>query len=208
MRPLVPRDLDLDLWNGVLYVGVVPFAMEEVRPSWLPEVAAMDFLETNVRTYVHHHGAPGVYFLSLEAASALACVAARLTFGLPYYWASMKLAERDGIVTYETDRRVGGRARGRFRYRVGDALEPSREGTLQHFLLERYYLFVERGGEILRGQVHHTPYPARAAEMLECDETLTSRAGLPALSRPPDQVHYSEGVDVEVFNPVRCASRR
>ena len=201
MRPLVPRELELDLYDGVLYVGVVPFAMEAVRPSWLPRAAALDFLETNVRTYVHHRGMPGVYFLSLEAASALACVAARATFGLPYFWASMKMGERDGVVTYETDRRVGGPARARFRYRIADPLGPSRDGTLQHFLLERYLLFVERGGEIVHGQVHHAPYPARAAVVLECEQTLTSRAGLPVQSRPPDAVHYSEGVDVEVFAP-------
>ena len=199
MRPLVPASLDLDLVDGVLYVGVVPFVMEEVRPTWLPPFASFDFLETNLRTYVVHDGRPGVFFLSLEAASSLACMAARATFGLPYFWASMRRAEDDGVVTYETDRLLGGPARSAFRYRVGEALGPSEPGTLQHFLVERYYLFVERGGVVHRGQVHHVPYPVRRADVLSVEEGLMERAGLPQPAPMPALVHYSEGVDVEVF---------
>jgi len=199
VRPHVPAALDLDLFDGTLYVGVVPFVMEQVRPSWLPRFASFDFLETNVRTYVTHRGEPGVYFLSLEAASSLACLAARATFGLPYFWARMRREERDGLVDYETERLLGGPARSAFRYRVGPELGPSEVGSLQHFLVERYLLFVEKGGVIHRGQVHHPPYPVRAAEVLSVEDGLLARAGLPSPTTPPALAHYSEGVDVEVF---------
>jgi uncharacterized protein YqjF (DUF2071 family) len=200
VRPLVPRELDLDLFDDVLYVGVVPFVMQGVRPSWLPGFASFDFLETNVRTYVVHRGRPGVFFFSLEAASGLACAAARATFGLPYYWASMKRSVgADGVVSYETRRRMGPAAHSTFRFKVGDALGPSTPGTLEHFLLERYLLFVERGGSIHCGQVHHTPYPAHRAELLHCREELVAAARLPQVVGPPAYVHASPGVDVEVF---------
>jgi uncharacterized protein len=201
VRPLVPAALELDLFDGVLYLGVVPFAMADVRPSWLPKVASFDFLETNVRTYVVHRGRPGVYFLSLEAASALACTAARATFGLPYYWASMTMTKGpDGVVSYETRRRLGPPARSAFRYRPGPSLGASQPGSLQHFLLERYLLFVERRNQILCGQVHHTPYPAHSAELLEVHDELAAAARLPAVVGPPAHVHWSPGVDVEVFD--------
>jgi uncharacterized protein YqjF (DUF2071 family) len=205
VRPLVPAALELDLFEGVLYVGVVPFVMEEVRPSWLPRFASFDFLETNVRTYVVHDGKPGVYFLSLEAASWLACTAARASFGLPYYWAKMRRSEEADVVDYRTDRRLGGPAKTAFRYRVGDELPASEPGSLQHFLVERYYLFVEKGGAIHRGQVHHVPYPVRAAEVLDVEEGLIERAGLPRPIGRPVLAHYSEGVDVEVFGLQRCS---
>ena len=76
LRPLVPKSLEIDLYDGVAWVGVVPFAMFGVRSRWWPPYQAFDFLETNVRTYVHHQGQPGVYFFSLDAASALAVWAA------------------------------------------------------------------------------------------------------------------------------------
>src|SRR6185295_8810160 len=37
MRRAVPRAFDLDLHEGIAYVGVVAFAMEGVRPLFLPE---------------------------------------------------------------------------------------------------------------------------------------------------------------------------
>ena len=81
---LGPEYLDLDLFEGTAYVGVVPFAMQGVRPTWgITEVFAFNFLETNVRTYVCHQGKPGVYFFSLEAASRGAVWAARKFRGLP-----------------------------------------------------------------------------------------------------------------------------
>src|SRR4051812_11011254 len=47
LRPLVPAELALDLHDGVAFVGVVPFAMQGVRPRWWPEAFAFNFLETN-----------------------------------------------------------------------------------------------------------------------------------------------------------------
>ena len=111
----------------------------------------------------------------------------------------------DGVVEYQTRRRLGRPARHRVRYRVGDAIGASTPGTLEHFLIERYYLFVERGGVMLRGQVHHVPYPVHRAEVLEVDDELIAASGLPAPARAPELAHWSPGVDVEVFALQRSA---
>jgi uncharacterized protein YqjF (DUF2071 family) len=198
MRDAVPRSFELDLHDGIAYVGVVPFAMLGVRPRFLPRPGALDFLETNVRTYVIRGGEPGVYFFSLEAASRLAVAAARAAFALPYHHARMTLEQRASIVHYATHRSRSG-VRHEVRYRVQEPLQPSVPGTLQHFLLERYLLFTERNGRALRGQVHHMPYPVHGVEVMELHDDLVAAAGLPAVSGPPNHVHYSPGVDVEVF---------
>lgn len=198
VRKLVPSGFELDLWQGRAWVGVVPFRMEATRPSWLPRRAGLDFFETNLRTYVHRNGEPGVFFFSLEASSWLAVRAARLGWSLPYFHADMS-AERTGDrVRYHSDRR-GADARIDVEYEIGADLGPSALGSLQHFLLERYYLFVERRGVPIKGQVHHVPYPARAATLISADQTLLAAAGLP--EGRLETVHYSEGVDVEVFGP-------
>jgi uncharacterized protein YqjF (DUF2071 family) len=198
MRAAVPKALELDLHEGVAYVGVVPFAMEGVRPRPLPERAALAFLETNVRTYVVRQGEPGVYFFSLEAASRLAVAAARAVFSLPYHHARMEMREGSEFTHYDTTRASTG-VRHRVRYRIGECLGPSGPGTLEHFLLERYLLFTERGGSVRKGQVHHVAYPAHRAEVLQVSDQLVAAAGLPAVVGPPLHVHYSPGVDVEVF---------
>src|SRR5947209_19430508 len=69
IRPLLPPGLELDLFEGRAFVGLVPFTMTGVRPAWLPPIpGASRFHETNVRTYVHASGRdPGVWFFSLDA---------------------------------------------------------------------------------------------------------------------------------------------
>ncbi|MDP2305611.1 MAG: DUF2071 domain-containing protein [Pseudomonadota bacterium] len=200
LRPLVPARLELDLWEGRALVGLVPFRMENVHPAWLPRVLDQDFLETNLRTYVHKDGeSPGVYFFSLEASSWLAVQAARIGWGLPYHHAAMGVTQAGDERGYTSVRRSAPSARLDVRCRVGAPLGASVPGSLEHFLLERYYLYVERDGVLSRGQVHHAPYPAFAAEVLQCEEGLVAAAGLPAPGGLPDLVHASPGVDVEVF---------
>ena len=82
LRSLIPAELDLDLHDGVAYVGVVPFAMQGIRPWWCPEALAFNFLETNVRTYVLNGGKPGVYFFSLDANSRAAVFAGTHGMGI------------------------------------------------------------------------------------------------------------------------------
>ena len=199
LRPLVPAPLELDLHDGVAYVGIVPFAMQGVRPRWWPSSLAFRFLETNVRTYVYHHDRPGVYFFSLEAASWLAVQVARRFWGLPYYHADMDLQRSEESANYRLVRH-GTQVCHRVRYRVAEMLGPSRPNTLQFFLLERYLLFAQRHGQLHVGQVYHTPYPAQLAEVLSVEDGLLHAAGIDCCTGPPTLVHYSSGVDVEVFD--------
>ena len=201
LRPLIPPRLSIDTYEGVTYIGLVPFAMEGVRPWWMP--FGMDFLETNLRAYVHLDGqGPGVWFFSLEAASWLAVQAARIGWQLPYHHATMSQQREGDVVDYQTVRRGQSEAALSVRYRVGEALGPSEPGSLEHFLLERYLLYANKSGELLCGQVYHTPYPAHAAHIESLSEGIVSAAGLPPTEGLPPLVHCSPGVDVEVF-PLR-----
>lgn len=202
LRPLVPAALDLDPWDGRAWVGLVPFTMQAIRSSWMPARAGLDFLETNVRTYVAHRGQPGVYFFSLEASSWLAVKVARLAWGLPYYLADMEYERTGTRAAYRSRRRADGTPGVVAEWEVGgELLSASRPGTFEFFLLERYLLFSEHRGRIKRGHVHHVPYPAQRATLRALDQDLLQAAGLPETSRLPEITHYSSGVDVEVFGP-------
>src|SRR3954464_3633604 len=74
LRPLVPPELTIDTFEGRAYLGLVPFKMHDVRFGLLP---MRNFLETNLRTYVHAGGVPGVWFFSLDATSRRAVWGAR-----------------------------------------------------------------------------------------------------------------------------------
>jgi uncharacterized protein YqjF (DUF2071 family) len=204
LRPLVPAALALDTFEGAAYVGVIPFAMHDVRPRRrLPPVpTAGAFLETNVRTYVTQGGQPGVWFFSLEAASTLAVLGARAGFGLPYFRAAMSREENAGRIEYRSRRLWPGPrpATLEVTWEPGEPLGPAQPGTLEHFLVERYTLFALRRGRLIRGDVHHTPYPLRRARVLALSQTLLAAAGLPADgARTVDLA--SDGVDVDILAP-------
>jgi len=56
-----------------------------------------------------------------------------------------------------------------------------------------------RYAEGLRSWLALAAYPVQRAEVLEVHDELVAAAGLPAVSGLPPIVHYSPGVDVEVF---------
>jgi uncharacterized protein YqjF (DUF2071 family) len=198
LRPLIPAQLEIDTFQGTAYIGVVPFKMRKIRPRWLPSALAVNFLETNVRTYVLYNNQPGVYFFSLDANSVSAVLAARVGWSLPYYYATMSADQHDGLQQYRS-RRWGGQASHDVSFRVSDELGPSVEGSREHFLLERYLMFTERRNQIEVGQVYHQPYHVYLATVEKISDSLVTAAKLPNIDRRPDLVHYCPGVDVEVF---------
>lgn len=216
IRPLVPARLDLDLFEGRAYVGLVPFTMRGVRPVGFPPVWGLSrFHETNVRTYVHFRGQdPGVWFFSLDAANPVAVRLARSIFHLDYHHARMFL-ERErtgptgasGPIVYAGTRRRPGPVPASYLIRAEACgpVQPARPGTLEHFLAERYLLYTIWRDRIYQGQVHHVPYPLRAARVLAFDETMLAAA---QIKRPAERplAHFASGVDVEVF-PLRRLDR-
>ena len=201
VQALLPPGLSVDTFEGRTYVGLVPFTMEGIEMFGLPKVpTATSFHEVNVRVYVHHRGEnPGVWFLSLDAASSLAVLGARVMYALPYYWADMHLHRIGDVIGYTSYRRLTDRpAHVRATWKPGRPLLPPEEGSLPFWLAERYFLYAERAGTIYRGAVHHVPYPLEEAELTGLEQTLVAAGGL-SVSGPPLSVLASPGVDVEVF---------
>ncbi|MDB5392223.1 MAG: hypothetical protein JWM11_7869 [Planctomycetaceae bacterium] len=208
LQPLLPRELTIDTYDGSAWVGLVPFRMSGVRPWWSPPIWGISsFPETNVRTYVHLNGtAPGVWFLSLDAAQWLAVQLARLGWGLNYHWAKMNVTRRGSTIEYRS-RRVFGGAFCHATAEIGDPFSEglvsgqariAKPGTVEHFLVERYLLYAVRRGMIFQGQVHHQPYSLFATELRNLNEQLLVANGVEP-SQPPCHVIFSPQVNVEVF---------
>ncbi len=197
----LPEGVEPDLWQGEALVGLVPFTMRDVSPWWSPSVPGIShFHELNLRTYVVRDGVPGVWFYSLDAANALAVVVARSGWKLPYHKATMELVEDGDEIRYTSERRwpAPKPATFRGRYRLGGPLDRAVPGTLDHFLVERYVLFTHDGERLLLGRVHHEPYPLREVTLLDCEQDIIEAIGLHPDEGPP-LVHYSDGVDVDVY---------
>lgn len=184
IRPLIPAGLDLDLWEGKAWIGVVPFEMEGIaHRSGLPILGASAFPELNLRTYVKRDDRPGVWFFSLDAGSSLAVWGARRFFHLPYFKARFSVkTERDGLA-YRMER--GGGASFVGKYRPQGPSYRAQPRSLAQFLTERYCLYAaDRAGALYRGEIAHEPWTLQAASLDLQVNTVAAAAGidLPAVA--------------------------
>ncbi|MGA9995256.1 MAG: DUF2071 domain-containing protein, partial [Pyrinomonadaceae bacterium] len=106
LRPLIPEGLTIDLYDGSAWIGIIPFTMWGVRPTFTPPMPILSELhELNVRTYVHYRGVPGVWFFSLDANSTLAVWGARTFYHLPYFNAEISLEQQEETIIYSLQRK-------------------------------------------------------------------------------------------------------
>lgn len=194
----LPAGLTVDTWEGKAYLGLVPFQMCDTQfANGLKIPTAVNFPETNVRTYViGPDGNPGVWFFSLDAASFLAAIGGRMLYSLPYFHASMNVAFPENFVAYLSGREG---LSVRCKTTIPANLSPAEPGTLDFWLVERYVLFSQQRGRFSAGRVHHPPYkiaPATVESSIKSDWAT--------MSHPPELVHFSDGVTVDVFGLKRC----
>ncbi len=202
----LPRGLTVDTFEGQAWIGLVPFYMQRVRPRFCPAVPGLsDFLEVNVRTYVHdERGRPGVWFYSLDCNQWLAVKLARSFFHLPYEHATQQAGKTaDGWIDYTTQR-AGQAQVSRYRYRAAVDGQVAELGTREFFLLERYRLYAHQKSseQLWSGQVAHAPYQFTAAEVTTYDAHLLKLAGFDPGARAPDHHCAARMVAVDIF-PLR-----
>ena len=208
LRPYLPPRLELDLFGGQAWLGVVPFTMSDIRPLGLPAVPGLRRLhELNVRTYATLDGVPGVWFLSLDATQPLGVWAARTLFHLPYLHARMRLTQTGDTFRAVAERTHRGAPPATFAatWTPGAALPLARPGTLPHFLTERYYLYTAgpdlrqaiQGNDLWRGRLSHPAWLLRAATLSEWQSDLVESLGLPTPTGPP-VLYAAEAMNVWV----------
>ena len=208
VQATLPRGLYVDKFAGAAYLGIVPFAMERVRPVWLPPIPWVSwFLELNVRTYVHDaRGRSGVWFYSLDCNRALAVVIARRFFHLPYFRARMAASLFGGEIHYECQRRDENAGVCRYVWTPGEKSAPVAPGSLDFFLVERYLLFAaDSEGQLYSGRVHHAPYRVNQPSVSQFSVEPARLAGF-RLTGEPVSVLAALPVDVAIF-PLMSATR-
>jgi uncharacterized protein YqjF (DUF2071 family) len=201
VRPLVPRALDLDLYDGAAWVGLVPFYIAGLTLPHAPPLPYIsNFPETNVRTYARDRtGRNGVWFFSLDAARLLAVLGARAGYALPYFWSKMRVTRAGRTVRYTSRRLHALHAASDIEISIGDPIVDATD--LDLFLTMRFRLYAERLGRIWKADIAHPPWPLHKASVAKLNETLVEAAGLPKPEAAPI-VHYAPRVDVTVGPPL------
>ena len=198
----LPRGLRVDTFDGWAWLGVVPFLMDQVRLRTFGEhsigvPSAHAFPELNLRTYVvAPDGRPGVYFFSLDAGSLPAVAGARVLFGLPYFWAQMRMEQQGSTLRYTSHRRLGRAADFIANYRPLGT--PSPQDDLRRFLTERYAFFTRYLGRIQAGEIHHGPWPLEDAEAEFEENGLPGAFGFTLPDRPP-VLHCASEVHMQAW---------
>lgn len=197
IRRLLPGRLELDTFDGAAWVGLTPFLLKGLRPSFVPPVPWVSrFPEMNVRTYVRGPGGErGIWFFTLEADRLAAVFGARFFYRLPYRWADMRVRRTSDGVEYASTRKTffgGGSAR--ILVKVGPPIETA---ELDRFLTARFRLYTTVGKRLAFAQIEHKPWPLRAAEVLRLEQDVVQASGLPPPFGPVMAL-YSPGVDVRV----------
>lgn len=206
---LMPPGVRPDTFEGVTYVGLIPFRMVDAAPfrgrgtPWLGS-----FLETNVRLYsVDSTGRRGVVFLSLDIDRLVVVAGARAAFNVPYRWASMRHSStvRNGSTEHTYDARLrrlsrtAAPASSHVVVRVGTERAAS---PLDEFVSARWGLHTRWLGRTLYIPNTHPTWPLHNAELVEFSDGLMASVGLPDLQeRAPDHVAFSPGVHTEFGFP-------
>ena len=201
LRHHVPEGLEIDTFEGDAYIGLVPFMMKNVRPSWFVSTPGIsNFPEFNIRTYVKKDGIAGVFFLTLEAKSLVTCNFAPRTYGLPYRYAKGNVKKSGDKWNWRSSRNNGQFKLAGTTEVIGEQMQ-AQPGSLEEFLFERYSLYTSHKGSLRRGYTHHNKWKFQLAKVKLTENSLTESFNL-GIDKPltPELVHYSDGVRVRTYS--------
>lgn len=188
LQKFVPKELEIDLFEGKPWISLVAFTMEKIRPKNLPAFPPIsNFDEINIRTYVKSNTKTGVYFLSIEGGTNLSCKIAKKISELPYRYSKIKRSKNQYLSTNpefkdELD----------IQFSIGE--EITDKSALDKWLTERYALFQDTEKSINEFEIHHLEWPIRKIEVTNLKVNYTRFDKL--IKGKPDKIQYSKGVNV------------
>ncbi|WP_445170828.1 YqjF family protein [Mycolicibacterium sp. Dal123E01] len=202
---LYPPGIRPDVFDGMTYVGLIPFRMGYTKVGAGPALPYFGaFAETNVRLYsVDDAGRHGVLFRSLETARLAVVPAIRFTMGVPYTWARMRIARSEDVIGYDSVRRWPRRGLcSRVAVRIGERVEPT---PLEIWLTARWGAHTRKAGRTWWVPNEHDPWRLHAAHLVELDDELIGAADV-RLAGEPLRVLYSPGTRTRFGRPIVVAA--
>jgi uncharacterized protein YqjF (DUF2071 family) len=205
IRPLIPAQLEIDTFEDQAWIGITPFTLGNVHLTAIPPIPGLNsFHEINVRTYVHYHGIPGMWFFSLDASKVIPAVAARLFFLLPYFKAQITFEQDSPEFHFESARLGLPAAHFRASWRTGIRLRDPDLESLAFFLVERYCYFAVQDGLVYSTRVYHHPWILDEAMVESHASTMIGALGIPEpVSRP--LACFSRQLNVDIWAPARVS---
>ena len=203
LREVVHPNIPLDTFDGSAWLGVTPFTVTGLHlHATPPPPLVSSFHEINVRTYSTIDGKPGVYFLSLDAASRMAVETARRVYRVPYFQAEIEVEQVGERRRYTSERTQPDSPAAAFAAEYGPTgqVYNAAPGSFDYWLAERYCLYtVDDTQSVRRGEIHHPPWPLQSATAEITHNTMATPYGIDLRGDPV--CHYASRQDV-VFWPL------
>ena len=188
LKKFVPKELEIDLFEGKPWISLVAFTMEKIRPKNLPSFPPIsDFHEINIRTYVKSNNKTGVYFLSIECGKLISCKIAKGISELPYRYSNIKRAKNS---YYSENSEFNDQLN--IEFTIGK--EISEKAELDKWLTERYALFQDSEKSINEFEIHHLEWPINEIDLKKIDFNYPRFSKL--IKNEPNKIQYSKGVKV------------
>jgi uncharacterized protein len=196
LRRVVHPSVPIDSFDGSAWLGITPFTVTGFHVRHTPPPPAIaNFHEINVRTYATVDGKPGIYFLSLDAASKLAVHAARTAYRVPYFHSDIATSQTADRVEYSSERNGDPPAAFEAEYGPTGPKYEAEPGSFDHWCTERYCLYtLDDDQRLQRGDIHHPPWPLQPATARIARNTMTQPYGIELEGDP--FVHFAARQDV------------
>jgi uncharacterized protein YqjF (DUF2071 family) len=195
LKKLVPKQLEIDTFEGKAYISIVPFTMEKIRQRNFPAFPTIsNFHEINIRTYVKYKNKTGVYFLSIEGAKKSSCFVAKSLSELPYRYSKMERSS-----TAYSSKNAEFKDSLSFKYKLGP--QSKSKSNLELWLTERYALFQETKDSINQFEIHHLEWTTNQIEIQ--DLKLNYARFNKLIQTIPTLVQYSPGVQVIAWSIIK-----
>ena len=207
MEALLPEWLEVDSFQGSAWLGAVPFWLDRIKIRGVPAIPGLrNFPDLNFRTYVRDRftGTPGIYCFSVDSSNLFTVAMAHIAYHLPYRLAEMHMEPRSDreFAFYSRRRLVRSSVIFKARYRGMGPTHKTAEmppGSFEYFFSERNCVFsINRGGQPIRANLHHVPWPLEEAEAEIERNDLATAVGI-ELPKMEPVLHYSRRLAVYVW---------
>ena len=190
LRSELPKDLEVDTFNGKAYLSIVPFVMSDIRFFFTPPLPFSKLSELNLRTYVRYNNKPGIYFFTLDSDHRLGNFLAQKIFNLPYRYAILDISIDNSLYDVQSKNSLSLKVRIKDKKIITD---------LSNWISERYCLYNIVNEKVCRGDVLHPTWNLKEAEVINIDDQFSKQFNLDVC---PTQYHcfYSKEIDVR-FKP-------
>lgn len=199
----IPPELELDLYNGSAWIGLVFFNVKGNRPRFTPPIIGFSsFLELNFRTYVTFQERVGVFFFSLDVNNPLIVKLARMGDFLPFRYAEISLKRGKNTLTVHS------------RYRDGKSVSEELVTTFkpipvqiesnpfERWLTERYYMWTKTKDILFRIYISHSPWILQNVTCTIFKNSMASFVNSKYKIYEPI-AHYSKMKKARIFPPVK-----